>query len=418
VAPSFPANGSSYDYSAVESGFVWLGGGRVPQPVPTSTVFEMSTLVKTGASFGSQNNLIDMRYTQTLAKTAITGDEYDAWRNVPGGQQLQEIADVHEGSSRPNPSLATSSTRTIYSQPPIKVQLPFAIGNSWTGSSAYRYTDSGKFKISNGTSVTFAEDITWDADGSYTRSAVNFPLFIVGHKLASITNVESNGSAEVTSFEDGKKIAVQTIGVPRRAANGSYVIPWSLVWSLPKGAPLPIHTTIPDWYPGGALPPSPLVRSTVVDTGPAALPSSCKVPRSLATSGEAIVRTESLFDPTGSVATIKETSYYANGIGMVCDVRFTRGAGWFVLPPAVKPAGHDAITVTESLTGKKLQSALARTRSMPDALAYAADALAADATRERMSAMDDLRHKVLLQLADPGLKLFGAESDVEQAQTW
>ena len=151
-----------------------------------------------------------------------------------------------------------------------------------------------------------------------------------------------------------------SIGVPTQTAAGGYVIP--IVDYLGKKA------NIPDWYPGGGLPPSPLVTATIVDRGMEKLPAGCDVPRALATAGEAIVRTGSQFDPNGDVGTNTEVAYYAPDVGMVCNVQSEHTTEYFVIDPAAKLVAvetYHAITSLVRLSRKVRRRASARRCGCP-----------------------------------------------------
>jgi hypothetical protein len=370
--PAYPIDGATYSYASKSWGIAYPAAPATPFPFPTGFGTQDET-VHTGATFDGRSDLIDVRTVYRGPSEVETSDEYLQWVPIAGRRALELIAQASRAKGQTN----NGAGQTQYSVPAAEVQVPFTAGNAWNGAIAYHATGSGVF-VAGGVSMKTHSDETWNQDGSYARSGLNVGLIWVGHNISTTQQVDGDGSASSSSAEDRNPPVKTIIGVPKQDATGSYVIP--IVDILGKKA------NIPDWYPGGALPPAPLVRVNVVDRGMEKLPAGCDVPRSLATMGEAIVRTASQFDPNGIVATRTGVAYYAPGIGMVCDMQSERDSVYFVIAPAALFGAREVFYTTTSLARLTRKPGSARTQDFADALAYAAGAALSDTTRRRVHA--------------------------------
>jgi hypothetical protein len=401
--PSFPTNGSTYSYSGVVWG-VFRNPASTPNPIPTRALPAKNVRVTTETSFDGYDGVIDSHYalhdTSQEAKTA----DYSTWLATAGGFQLANLGSVSSTRSLPGKSPYLESARTVYDQPVIGVEVPFAAGNHWNGAGASHSTLAGTGEAF-GKRIAFSDDTIVHQDGSYKRSTLNYPIVFKGHNFESVADVESDGATKVTTIIDGLTSGVATTGAPRRVAGGAYVIAFIL-------SPHIFATTIPDWFPGGALPPSPLVRVTVTDRGATALPPACNVPRSIVTSAEAILRVESRVDPLGVVAGTNETTYYAAGIGAVCDISVMDSTAVFILPPKARPAGSETIHMTMWLTAAAIRSALDRRSNLTGSLSQAGEAMLAFAARYRSDVLRDMRS----QLLAPGLPQRNPKVDLRWGQ--
>jgi len=335
-------------------------------------------------------HLIDVKWSeQTELGRSSAGDEYLAWDPIAGGQQLEKVGDVVVNESKAGTIEGSGST--VYTIPAVEVQWPFASGRSWNGASAYRATSAGTIDC-DGTRKKTSDVTQWNLDGSYNRNSNNFICIVFNSKkffLGSSTQVESDGAASITDTENGVEDIVQKIGVPKRDGHGAYVIPFDML-------PSPGPTSIPDWYPGGGLPPSPLLRATTIDGGKVVLPASCNVASSLATSGEEIERTMSRLDPTGEVESSKDVSYYVAGIGLVCETIDDKADIYFVFASGAALAGRSTVYMETSLTSASPQAAMTRTDDFPGALAEPSGALASASLQLHVSELrDNIRNRIL-----------------------
>jgi hypothetical protein len=371
TAPGYPANGVTYSYASKSWGVFTPAAPATPIAIATSFDTQDET-VKTGATYGGRNGLIDVKAVYHNPSDVEAIDEYLQWVPVAGRQALEEIAQTVRARGQ-----TQGAGQTQYTVPAAEVQVPFAAGNHWNAAIAYRETGSWVFAF-GGTRVRSHSDNTWNLDGSYSRRGLNAGFVVEGQNIRTTSRVASDGSATSSSADDGKPALTMSIGVPTQTAAGSYVIP--IVDFFGKKA------NIPDWYPGGGLPPSPLVTATIVDRGMEKLPAGCDVPRRLATAGEAIVRTGSQFDPNGNVGTNTDVAYYAPGVGMVCNMQSEHTTVYFVIEPAAKLVAVDTYHAITSLVRLSRKTDAARALDVADALAYAVGAALSDSARRRVHA--------------------------------
>ncbi|HTA38255.1 MAG TPA: hypothetical protein VK760_04225, partial [Candidatus Acidoferrales bacterium] len=321
--PSYPVGGA-FSYTSRYWGVIKPGAGSTPLPFPTSAS-DLNERVATGASFNGHRDLIDVKTAYRDSVQVGSSDEYLQWAAVPGGQALEQI-----GAAFVEKGQWTGSGQTVYSVPAIEVEVPFATGRRWNGASAYRDTFSALGELGFNKILSRSDDTSYE-DGSYVTRDLNNPT-IEGDNIRSFDRVTSDGAEFYSSTTNGGVPYKLRVGVPKRNASGTYVIPVLDAYGVQRD--------IPDWYPGGALPPSPLQKTTVVDQGMETLPTACDVPRSIATQGEKIVLTSSYLEPEGAITSIVDVSYYAPGVGMVCDVESEKQLDYIVFSePAGQPGG-------------------------------------------------------------------------------
>jgi hypothetical protein len=355
-APPLPQNGVHFTYTTSEWG-IFGETSATPQPIATAT-YTQHEVFSTGASFRGRTGLIEERYngvyTPTGERQVWHGDVYLAWDPIAHGQRLDEIADVFDSSSTANAggivfTSADSGTTTFTANP--LAEFPFVPGTSWNGASAYRSKSSGAATV-GAASYKLGGSTDRHLDGSYTENDLNDIVGTFGSNGRSHVNVEADGSVQ-TSTTNGNSTFRASISAPERTANGTYLI------SLRNTDGT--TSTIPDWYPGGGPPPSPLVRVTTADRGQATLPAACGVPASIATSGERIVKTVEDFNPLGNITTTNSSDYYTDGIGLVCDVSVSRSSLYNVTAPAAYVFARETYHMTTGLTSADPQSALSPT---------------------------------------------------------
>ena len=292
-------NGSHYAY--VNAGYgVALPAKGTPAPIPTRSSSD-STVLTTNASFEGANHLLKVEYVQkTASKRGIEilrSNDYYGVRSQAGTEFLD-----HHGSSAPGITLD-------YTSPAVVLEEPFHAGNHWDPSASYRLRSK-------------VRDETWNRDGSYES---NYLLSVkIGSAPPTVEHVRevvnSDGSATLVSRAENCVPLTWRIGVPVRS-HEKYAIPYE-VRQAPTchGHARVTKSYGVDWYPGGAQAPEPLESSLVTDDGSATIPASCHVPATVATTGEKIVRTDTILDPFGTISHSTDTRYYAQPRGLVCNV--------------------------------------------------------------------------------------------------
>jgi hypothetical protein len=332
-------NGSVYQY---------LERSWYPPSAPQSV--QLTTTVRTPVAWRGTRNLIDLVGTEA-SDASVRSDTYERW--VPDGsfEALDQMGYVYHS--------AVSRFTSIYEQPVVQVEVPFEAGHSWNGGGSYRVVA----KLANGT-----ERMIWHNGGAYYLYLYNSGTSPSTYQVW----VNANGSAKVNNAFGGQP-HVTVIGVPVKR-NGKYMIP------IRQGAG---QQYMADWYPGGAMPPSPLDVSKTTDRGDVTLPASCNVPSSVATSGELIANVETQLDPSGSVSTYTTDAYYASGIGLVCSIYASKSISYTLEAPKAQYQGTSHIETIDSLTSYTLGAAMRHT-GMRDAMATAEAGLAEAAVAQRM----------------------------------
>jgi hypothetical protein len=339
---AFPTTSGTYQYLTTRWGGLSGPGAPFPMPTTTSTTYET---VSTNATLGSQQGLIAVETSTKYSDYLETERTYSKWTGSPGAQSLGVVATTWSDTGK-----ITGSGLTLYSLPLEEVRFPFVAGGQWNGAYAYHETSSAKVPF-DGKTFDSTMDETLNADGSYEAHALN-PVVYTPHNWRWKTSVASDGSWNIiTGFIDDPGATPYPIyaGVPRNDGSGKYVLPFT-------GAP-GLSNTIADWYPGHALPPSPMYASTVKDLGARKLPAVCAVPASLATSGEEIETTTSSFDPSGTIINETYIAYYTDGVGMVCQTYNTHGTYYHINPQSLTLVhdGHSTgagIISLQSITSK------------------------------------------------------------------
>lgn len=335
------SNGAQYTYMRTTYG-VAPGVNGKPMPIPTSSASELS-VITTNASFASMHGLIRIARTNGGAHGTSTSYDYYAMAKSNGVTRFEQVgASGMSESQLNNRRFAGQNTMTL-TTPFVVVEMPFSAGRTWSRSAAYSDVYDQR---SNHPAVRINGQTVYDADGSYSLVATGAEG---GQTLRSRSALASDGSYQ-SQYGLGSCRVTDDVGAPVMQA-AKYVIPYAMSAKGCPGAPAPVATTLPDWYPGGALPPSPLRSANAVDMGAAAIPASCGVAPSIATRGEKIVVTSTGFNPLGTVGHGTETSYFATGIGLVCTESVAISQLYLVQPPAAKRVGRSVIYTVRSLVG-------------------------------------------------------------------
>lgn len=293
-------DGSHYTYANASYGVATPAKG-VPSPIPTSASND-SIVVASPASFDGAGGLVKVEYQRKIATKrgieTLASNDYFGTRAAAGTTFLQ-----HVGSNAPGFTLK-------YTSPAVVLEEPFRMGNHWDPSASYQ------MRSKDG-------DETWNGDGSYVS---HYELSVrIGSAPPTIVRVhavvKSDGSATMVSRGGDCTPVTLQVGVPV-SQNGRYLIPYEESQANTcHGTPIVTKKLGVDWYPGGAQPPSPLESASVTDEGSAAIPAACNVPKSVATTGEKIVRNETILNPFGTITQSTDTRYYAQPRGLVCNLR-------------------------------------------------------------------------------------------------
>lgn len=287
-------SGSHYSFQNAQYGSVTEPS---PSPIATRMWSDAEGLTKP-ASFEGTGNLIDLINTRQIrGKTGTVTQTTNDYFSESSSQGQTVISRV--GSSG-------DSVTMRYMSPATVLEFPFRAGNSWNAAVAYQLTSPEGSE-------------TWNRDGSF-ESQYDFKLSLNG-KTSTVHEryiVRSDGSAISVAQEGDCVPNTLSVGVPVRI-HGKYIIPVEIRQANSCKGPV-ISGEIPafDWYPGGKLPPSPLVTANSTDEGRVAIPSACHVPPSVATTAEKILRRRTAVNPFGVFEEQRDSLYYAQPLGLVC----------------------------------------------------------------------------------------------------
>ncbi|HZZ00690.1 MAG TPA: hypothetical protein VFE36_14065 [Candidatus Baltobacteraceae bacterium] len=357
LSPS--ANGARYTFVSSSYG-VEPGVYGKPMPIPTSSASERN-VVTTNVSFGGMHSLVEIARTPVGAQGKPTSNEYFAMTKSNGITEFEEVAARDTSDSGFRKQRFIGKHTVTFTMPFVVVELPFSAGRTWSRSAAYR--DISDYRSYHPANVRENGETVYSADGSYSTVATGAEL---GKVLHSRVTLASDGS-----YREQARLGPcrQTLDVDVPVMkSGTYVIPYEATAKGCMPAPAPAATSLPDWYPGGALPPSPLRTANATDMGAAAIPASCGVAPSIATRGEKIAVTRTDFSPLGVVTHGVETSYFATGIGLVCTETVTISEQFAVQPPAAKYIGRSVIHTVRSLVSYTKGSTVGAPAGFPAAL--------------------------------------------------
>lgn len=368
-APLSPSvNGARYTF-VIRSYGAEPGVDGKPVPIPTSSASELN-VVTTNASFGGMHSLIEIARMPVGAQGQSTSDEYYVMTESNGVTGFEEVGARGTTDSVLRKQRFVGKHTVTFTIPFVVVELPFSAGRTWSRIAAYRdvYDDRSYHPASvRETGATF-----YFADGSYSVVVTGVDL---GKALRGRETLASDGSyREQARFGPCRQTLDVDVPVMK---SGAYVIPYETTAKGCASAPTPTATTLPDWYPGSALPPSPLRTAKATDLGAAVIPASCGVAPSIATRGERIAVTRTDFNPLGVVAHAVETSYFAAGIGVVCTETVTTSEEFAVQPPAARYIGRSIIHTVRSLVSYTKGSTVGAPAGFPAVLEARAEMLRA-----------------------------------------
>lgn len=329
------SNGATYGYNE-STNLVVTMAGATPAPAQTSTSSYTSTFT-TGATFNNLSNLIQVHqvFVYPGDTTNYAQDDYLDWSPTASGASLYEVGshflEVNAGTT-----LVDQNT-VMAGHGRLMADVPFASGNAWDTSVTYTSASSGSYGSDNA---------TYNADGSYNDTSGGIT-----------TMVNADGSATQTS-----DAGTTSVGAPV-ANNGRYVIPVT-----PAGSTT--ATMVPDWYPGSAAAPSPLMSDKISDKGLVAISPQCDVPASPATQAELLEEKLTQLDPINAMnTTATSDTYYVSGFGVVCTVVATE-VDYYDLPSG-QLTEHDDFGYVDSLASSSLPGLVRTIRSKNSAASEA-----------------------------------------------
>jgi hypothetical protein len=282
-------------------------------------------------------NVVDT-YTTTQAPTAgtqrttSTTDDFENQTasgssttvTLVSSKAVATGTDVTAGNAGGGPYTTVGTTTTTYGTPRTLGVYPLVTGATLTQPQgrtvAVSTTDANAGGQAPSTTFVSSSAQTYANDGSFTRTNQ------ISNGEQDVFTENANGSA--TESATGPVYALQaTIGVPVPGTAG-YTIPVSSTKQFATTGATPAPSATPasynaiDWYPGAALPPSPLVSETQSVKGAAStLPSGC----SGAIAEPNVVEVDDTLtslDVNGSYETQTQQSFNSNGTN-VCILRTT-----------------------------------------------------------------------------------------------
>jgi hypothetical protein len=207
--------------------------------------------------------------------------------------------------NKTNSVIEHDGTVLSYATPFINDMLPETSGASWAEPVAISETVNDYDTTSQNNPNILSGTLTRNADGSYSASGLSFNVPL--QRL-----VRSNGTGYVI---EGPASGPEqwAFALPQAGASGE-VIPVTASYGGQTGTNL-----VPDWYPGGGQPASPLATYQSIDLGQVKAPSTCGTQSG--TTSTHIQTVYSQLDPAaGFVESDVTDTYVVPGIGFVCKL--------------------------------------------------------------------------------------------------
>ncbi len=320
-----------------------VGGGvpvvPAPSPSPTTTIIVSTyrdTVTVTGnQSFGGTNGLYDVRTSTvpTGAGVPFTSystvvDTYEGLVATAAGFDLVSYGSISKQSSTTSfvstdtSSSTVTSTNTIPSrltQVPAGAPFDLVPAYSVTSTSQSASTLPPGTDSTGPTSTTGSATIVLGADGALHAGSVL--AGDDGSSSSSDETIAGPGLAgtivnSAVSPRFGKSSTTITTGPT--AADGGYTVAFAATYTG-SGAPQPVATTVPLWYPDG-----PAQRSLAVHVTPLgaqSVPAKCALPSGLPAGGDATETVTTAVQPFyGTVSRIDETRWDAPNLGTLCSI--------------------------------------------------------------------------------------------------
>jgi hypothetical protein len=220
------------------------------------------------ASYGTELDTVTTSQYENLVSTGSSPSNYDvllAQTTVSESGTNVTAADADAGGA---PYAFTENQNTAYVSPTTLGVYPLAAGTQWTTSLARTVTTTTSTTSASGTPYSKTNLTTvYKGDDSYTESGQT------GLTTTTSRAAYPNGTGSETDSNGTTTTLQRKIGTPTHPAHSLlYQIPVSEIGS--GGTTSNFNAT--DWYPGAALPSSPLGSTTYKVTGPATtLPDGC-----------------------------------------------------------------------------------------------------------------------------------------------
>lgn len=307
-------DGAKYSYQ-VTTEFNAFPPGANPTPTPHTATFARTMTVKTGLRFQGHSGLTGFVYDEQVAGApAVTYTNYYGW--IPDGtyQGFAYYGQTSAATGGPDPTYSASST-TYDDKPDVVIEVPAAKGHRFEPD--YSYTGSGSSRGKAGSETFTAGGAS---DGTYLYDETN-KTSKPKRTTEDATSVHDDGSAAFRFGMTGCSDFTQSFAPPSKNRGK-----WSIaetyrgpVCPAPSPTPAPVASSIPDWYPGGGAIEH-LQTEAVTDLGKTPLPKACAVPSKIATKGEQFRDVFQELDPTTGIYSDVVDQFYADGVGLVCQI--------------------------------------------------------------------------------------------------
>ncbi len=390
------ADGASTSYDRTDEATVTVttvGGGvpiiPAPNPSPTTTIVVSAyrdTVTVTGnQSFGGASGLYDVR-TSTVP-TGTSGFPYTSYSNVvdtyegliatAAGFDLVSYGSVSKQSSTTSfvSTDTFSSTATSTNTVPLRlVQVPAGapfdpvLAYSVTSTSQSASTLPPGTNSTGPTSTTGSGTIALGADGALHAGSV-----LTGNDGSSSSSDETIAGPglagtmvnSASSPRFGKSGTTITTGPPT-AAGGGYTVAFAVTYTG-SGAPQPVATTVPLWYPDG--PAQRPLAVHVTPLGAQSVPAKCALPSGLPAGGQATETVTTTVVPFyGAVSRIDETRWDAPNVGTLCSIASETYTQYD--PATGAKSGSSILTTTRALRAATVPAAWRRRASASGAVPF------------------------------------------------
>jgi hypothetical protein len=196
-------------------------------------------------------------------------------------------------------------TKLTYATPFVYDELPETRGASWPESVALKETINDYDTTSQNNPNVLSGTLTEQSDGSYDASGKWYDVPETRH-------VSSNGTGYIISGPSNGSTE-WSYGLPQAGSSGE-VIPATESYAGQSATNL-----VPDWYPGGGAPLTPLATESTRDLGQVAAPATCGTQAKTVATHIAISETQ--LDPVaGFTATDDQNLYVVPGTGYICKL--------------------------------------------------------------------------------------------------
>jgi hypothetical protein len=262
------------------------------------------------SGLGSYNGVpaYQLRTTGATSTGNASLDHTDYVNLVTSGGHTQYQAygyDYKDTIDEGNGVVEHDSMKLTYATPFINDVLPQTASASWAEPVAVQESVDDYYQTSTNSPNILSGTETRAADGSYTVSGMVYDV-------PTTRLLRSNGSGYVIAGPASGSTE-WSFGLPAKQS-GHEVIP-----ATESYAGMSATNFVPDWYPGGNLPTSPLATAKSTDLGPIKAPSACaKRAGTLATH---LQSTSSALDPVaGTLTTDVLDTYVVAGVGTICSL--------------------------------------------------------------------------------------------------